>query len=445
MLNKIAIGLFATIIFLMIGTLGYTFIEDYTPLDALYMTVITITTVGYGEVMPLSGTGRVFTIFLILFGFGAIGFLVHAFTEAIIEKATSQNIGMKTMHKKIQQLANHVIICGYGRVGEATAEHFNSAGQDFVIIESSPEQIKTLEAAGFTFLEGDATREHMLQAAGIKKATALLALLDSDPDNLFTVLTARELNPTLQIIARTEVATSESRMLRAGADSIISPHATAGRSVADKVMCTETYQVTQPTRQPSDHEPQLLHVDEHSDLAGHVVETAEAFLHGSILGIRRKGIDMLLPPQDENILLDDELLISIHDEEHPEQPHDPEIKKIVLIDDNPVIRRLYTRLFQKAGFHLLTAATGDEGYNLILTEKPDAAIIDFELPDMIGLDICERMRQDPQFDSTRIFLFTAHDDIVTRQQAIEAGVDTVVIKSPEAKEIVNTVSKKLYA
>ncbi|WP_163337420.1 NAD-binding protein [Desulfopila sp. IMCC35008] len=445
MLNKIAVGLFATILFLMIGTFGYTFIEDYTPLDAFYMTVITITTVGFGEVMPLSESGRVFTIFLILFGFGAIGFLAHSFTEAIIERATSPNIGKKTMQKKIQQLANHVIICGYGRVGEATAEHFNSVGQDFVVIESAPEQIKALEAAGFAFLEGDATREHMLQAAGIKKASALLALLDSDPDNLFTVLTARELNPTLQIIARTEVATSESRMLRAGADSIISPHATAGRSVAEKVMCTDVYQSIQPARQASVHEPQLLPVDEHSDLAGHVVETAAEFLHGSILGIRRDGVDLLLPAQDENILLDDELLILLHDIENPEQSHGPDIKKIVLIDDNPVIRRLYTRLFQKAGFHLLTAATGDEGYNLILTEKPDGAIIDYELPDMNGLDICVRMRQDPQFDSTRIFLFTSHDDIVTRQQAIDSGVDTVVIKSPEAKEIVNTVSKQLHS
>lgn len=445
MFNKIVIGLLATLLFLLIGTFGYTTIEDYTPLDAFYMTVITITTVGYGEVNTLSESGKIFTIFLILFGFGSIGFLAHAFTEAIIEKATSQNIGKKTMQKKIHQLTNHVIICGYGRVGEATAEYFNSAGQDFVIIESSPDQVKILEAAGFTFLEGDATREHMLQAAGIKKAAALLALLDSDPDNLFTVLTARELNPTLQIIARTEVATSESRMLRAGADSIISPHATAGRSVAEKVMSPEIYQAVQMKKISAINQPQLLPVDEHSDLAGHVVETAAEFLHGTILGIRRDGVDILLPPQEENILLGDELLISFHEEENPEQPDSPHTKKIVLIDDNPVIRRLYTRLFQKAGFHLLTAATGNEGYNLILTEKPDGAIIDYELPDMSGLDICVRMRQDAKFDSTKIFLFTSHDANVTRQQAMESGVDTVVIKSPEAKEIVNTVKNKLHS
>ena len=440
-ISKVAIGFLITLAFLLIGTTGYMILEGYTILDALYMTVITISTVGYGEVHTLSEDGRLFTIFLILFGFGSLGFLAHAFTEAIIERATSQNLGKKAMLKKIQQLHRHVIICGYGRVGEATAEYFNSAGQDFVIIESSPKQIKLLQETGFPFLEGDATREQLLLAAGIKRATALLALLDSDPENLVTVLTARELNPTLKIIARTEVATSESRMLRAGADSIISPHAAAGRSVAAKVLSAhEDGHVTiVPKTRPN--KPHWIPVDEQADLAAHVVETAEEFLHTRIVGIRRQGTDILMPPPDERLLLNDELLVNDWAEESSVMTGYE--KKIVLIDDNPVIRRLYTRLFQKAGFYLLTAATGSEGYNLLLSERPDAGIIDFQLPDMTGLDICKRIRGDAEFDRTRLFLFTSQDDPETRQQALKAGVDTVVIKSPDAQEIVNTVKKQL--
>ena len=441
-INKVVIGFLIALIFLMIGTIGYTIIEDYSTLDALYMTVITISTVGFGEIHTLSEAGRLFTIFLIMFGFGSLGFLAHAFTEAIVEKATSQNLVKRTMQKKIQQLNHHVIICGYGRVGEATAEYFNSVGQDFVIIESSTDKVKELEAMGYVFLEGDATREHMLQAAGIKRASALLALLDSDPENLFTVLTARELNPTLQIIARTEVATSESRMLRAGADSIISPHATAGRSVAAKVMSVHAEIPAPPKTDIEERKPHWIPVDEQADLASHVVETAEEFLHTRIIGIRRDSVDILMPAPDEQLALGDELLVSSWEMESLLAAGRPEVKKIVLIDDNPVIRRLYTRLFQKAGFHLLTAATGSEGYNLLVAEKPDAGIIDYELPDMSGLDICKRVRQETEFDNTRLFLFTAHDDPETRQEANAAGVDTIVIKSPDASEIVNTVKQK---
>lgn len=445
-INKVVIGLLITLTFLVIGTIGYSLLENYTILDAFYMTVITISTVGFGEIHTLSEAGKVFTIFLILFGFGSLGFLAHAFTEAIVEKATSQDMGKKTMHKKIQQLNRHIIICGFGRVGEATAEHFSSAGQDFVIIESAPEQIKQLESIGYPFLDGDATREHILLSAGIKKAVALLALLDSDPDNLFAVLTARELNPTLHIIARTEVATSESRMLRAGADSVISPHATAGRSVAEKILSTAIETTVEKVAAETEHlVPHWIHVTVQSDLAGHVVETAGEFLHASILGIRRKGTDILMPQPEENILLDDELLLSDHMAENGPTEIGPKAKKIVLIDDNPVICRLYTRLFQKAGFHLLTASNGVDGYNLLLTEKPDAGIIDFKLPDMTGLDVCSRIRQNSEFDSMKLFLFTANENQLTRQEALLAGVDTVVIKSPEASEIVNTVKAGLQA
>ncbi len=440
--NKIIIGLFGTLLFMLIGTAGYHYLEGFSYLDAFYMTVITISTVGFGEVQTLSEAGRLFTIFLILFGFGALAFLIHAFTELIIENATSRNLGRKTMQKKLLQLDNHVIICGYGRVGEATAEYFNSAGINFLIIESSPDKIKELETLGYLFLEGDATREQTLRGAFIKKASSLLAMLDSDPDNLFAVLTARELNPTLQIIARTELATSEARMLRAGADSIISPHATAGRTVAEKVIILKNKMIPGKTAVARENKPYWINLDDQPDLLNHVIETAEELLHASIIGIRRENQDILMPKADENITENDKLLISDWQLEDDYEDF-VKTKKIVLIDSNPATRRLYIRLFKKAGFHLLAASSGEKGMDITCREKPDGVIVDMDLPDSTGLEICKRIRDYEELDGTRIFLYTARNDQIKEKELRESGVDSVVIKSPEAGEIVKIVQQQL--
>lgn len=442
---KIVAGFLSTAAFLVIGSGGYMLIEHYSLLDAIYMTVITITTVGFGEINPLSPTGRIFTMFLILFGFGSIGFLAASFTEAIIEKASSPSLKRKAMHKRIKQLRHHSIICGFGRVGIAAAEHFHKAGAPFVVVESDQEQIKFLQEHQYPYLEGDATKEEVLLAAGIKQASALMAMLNADPENLFTVLTAREMNPTLHIIARTETSSSESRMLRAGADSIISPYASAGRSVADKILKlirgdSGRGEVVADQR----NQPEWLQVTTESDLEKHVVETANAFLKGVILGIRRADRDYLAPSADMEIKLGDELLVAPYPPLRANEPlRRKKIEKIVLIDDNPVIRRLYTRLFQKAGYHIVTAENGEEGYAAIVREQPEAAVIDYYLPDMTGLDISTRIRGNKDLHLMKLVLFTASDDAETRKNALEAGVDAVVVKSPDATEIVNMVRDKL--
>jgi voltage-gated potassium channel len=443
--KKIIIGVLVTITFLIIGTIGYMVLEHFILLDALYMTVITITTVGFGEIHPLSSTGRIFTMFLIVFGFGSIGFLAAAFTEAIIEQASSPHLKKKNMQKRINQLRKHYIICGFGRVGVAAAERFQKAGAPFVVIESGEEQIKFLQEHRYPYLEDDATKEEVLLAAGIKHATALMALLNADPENLFTVLTARELNPTLHIIARTETTSSESRMLRAGADSIISPYASAGRSVADKIL-----KLTKADAQISDSQPEQQNqpgwqqVTEESDLAKHVVETANTFLKGTILGLRRGERDYIAPGADMEIQLGDELLIApCASVGSGMKPANRRAYKMVLIDDNPVIRRLYTRLFQKAGYHIITAENGREGYEIILRERPEAAVIDYFLPDMTGLEICTKIRANENLHHMKLLLFTGNDDAEIRKRALAAGVDSVVVKSPDAAEIVNTVTAKM--
>ncbi|MBU1233035.1 MAG: NAD-binding protein [Proteobacteria bacterium] len=443
--RRIILSLCLTLFFLVAGTVGYIFIERYTLLEAVYMTVITITTVGYGEIHALSETGRLFTIFLLLFGVGSLAFAAHAFTESMIERAWSPARGKRVMKKRISQLTDHTIICGHGRVGEAAARHLADSQRSFVVLESSPEQCVILKERGYLYLSEDATREQTLRDAGIKSAGALLALLDSDPDNLFTVLTARELNPTLHIVARSESASAESRILRAGADSIISPYASAGRKVADKIMARAQQQRldSKMTESIPSSQPRWFKVNEESGLIDHAVEAAGIFLEGQIVGIRRDGKDMLAPTADTRLVQGDMLLV-VHvrgvevNEVRLEQP-----QKIVLVDDNPVIRRLYTRLFQKAGFNIITASTGREGCDLILEEKPDAAVVDYRLADISGLEICEFVRKSEGGQDVKLFLFTADESLEVRENALKVGVDVVVLKSPDAGEIVNLVRREV--
>lgn len=440
---KLALGLM--LFFLGTGTVGYSLIDGYSLLDAFYMTVITISTVGYGEVRPLSEIGRVFTIFLILSGVGSIAFAVGAFTELIIERSANPDRWKKAMEKRIGKLKGHAIICGHGRVGAAAAEYFKRNNAPFVVIENSPEGLKELSELGYHFVEGDGTRESVLLRAGIKKATSLLAVLNSDPDNLFAVLTARELNPVLSIIARTEHSTSESRMKRAGADSVISPFVAAGQRVAESLLTKDGLVSVGEleSKITGQQNSEWIRVSEGSVLIGQSVASSGKDRDGIIIGLRRNKEDTLFPPEDQLIELGDQLLITYHGVEGRVECSLSKPKKIVFIDDNPVILRLYTRLFQKAGFNILCASTGQEGYELIEKESPDAAIVDYHLPDMLGIEICEKIQTIETAKEMKLFLFTADEQEDVKKKALVAGVDRVVVKSPDAGEIVGLVSKFL--
>lgn len=440
---KLAIGL--VLLFLGVGTLGYMVLDHYSIQDAFFMTVITISTVGYGEIHPLSDAGRIFTVFLILWGVGSIAFAAGAFTEIIIERAANPNRWKKTMEKKIAQLKGHVIICGHGRVGAAAADHFSKKGAPFVVVENSVEQLGRLSELGYKFLQGDATREQVLLKAGIKRASALLAVLNADPENLFTVLTARELNPVLRIIARTEDVSSQSRMLRAGADSIISPFVAAGQSVAESLLSGHLTEIFDEAAGHSDILPEWVDVAADPSLPGLTVLDIEEVLKARVIGIRRDGADVLMPGKETKVEENDHLLVLVHPiAKAPVQTVQvSQPKKVVFIDDNPVILRLYTRLFQKAGFNIICASSGEDGFRLVQKENPDGAVVDYHLPDISGLEVCRRIRAMSGSVKPKLFLFTAVDEHHVREKALEEGIDEVVIKSPEASEIVARVREKL--
>ncbi len=441
--SKLWRAFWLAIFFLLVGTVGYSVIEGYSFIDALYMTVITITTVGFGEVHPLSEMGRTFTIFFILSGVGCLAYAFSLITEFIFERAADPHRWEKLMEKKISKLKNHTIICGSGRVGSVTARQLQQSGSPFVIIEEEKQQVPTLVEQRYPYIVGDATRESVLLRAGIKQASALLAMLGSDPENLFTVLTARELNPTLQIIARCENVTSEKRILRAGADSIVSPYVSAGKTVADRVLSPD--ESTAETTPPDQPLPQWIEGDSAKACYEKTVTEAEAVLNSKILGIRYNGSDTLMPKPGV-IINEGAALLCYPKSTRPAMEAMKKATrktKLIFIDDNPVICRLYTRLFQKAGFEVHLAKTGQDGIKLFQTHLPDAMIIDYHLPDMDGLEVIANIRALEYGDQIKIVLFTANEEDAIRKKALNSGADAVVVKSPEANEIVGQVKKIL--
>jgi voltage-gated potassium channel len=419
---------------LLVGIFGYMWLEDFTLIEALYMSIITLTSVGFGEVRPLSDTGRLFTTGYILLGFSGLAFASHALVGSVVESVWTGGKETKKMQKKIAQLKSHFILCGYGRVGAAAAEHFKANQVDFVIIENSAEHCQHIMEQGHLHIHGDATHEETLRAAGIKSATGLIALLNKDPDNLFVVLSARELNPTLHIISRAEDLSSEHKILRAGADNVISPFASAGIRIAEDLLVA--------TGRQADKEPlisQWVEVQKGSSMAGITIEEVSRQMGARIFGLRRDGQDTIFPEAEISLLQGDQLLV-LQDSKEPQtagesmSPH-----KVVIVDDNPVILRLYSRLLQKAGFIPLPATNGQEGLALILKEKPAVAVIDFILPLLSGIEICKKIRNQPEYAEVKLLLFTADERAEIKQQALDAGADLVIRKGPESSEIIEAV------
>jgi voltage-gated potassium channel len=216
----------------VIGTAGYMIIEGWGFLDALYMTIITVTTIGFHEVHPLDTSGQIFTMVLAVSGVGAIFYAFLSLFQFLLEGELGSFLGVRRMRGQIGNLRDHYVLCGFGRVGEEISREFAERGVPFVVTEVNPEAIERAQRRGVLLLVGDASNDDILRQAGIMHARCLLAASDSDSGNTFIVLAARALNPDLFIVARAGNPESEPRMLRAGADRVFSPYLTAGRQMA---------------------------------------------------------------------------------------------------------------------------------------------------------------------------------------------------------------------
>ena len=232
------VSLVAALLFLTLlaGTIGFWLLEGYPPFDAFYMTLITITTVGYQEVHPLHRAGRIFNSFLILFGVSAMFFAVGAITQTIIELELKDHFGKRRTKRMIAKMENHFIVCGFGRVGRNASYEFQNAGVPFVVIERNEERVERAMQAGMLAVAADSTRDQTLRDAGVTRARGLVAALATDADNLFVLLSAKALNPKLTVVTRAAEEDAEEKLRRAGADTVFAPYSIAGHRLAQALL-----------------------------------------------------------------------------------------------------------------------------------------------------------------------------------------------------------------
>lgn len=297
---------------LAFGTAGYMTIERWSFLDALFMTVTTITTVGYREVRPLDTEGKIFTMGLLLFGVGTAFYLLTTFVAYVIEGDVGAAFSVTRMKNRIDQLRDHYILCGFGRVGEEIAREFSERQIPFVVVENNPDTTPRAAAAGHLLVEGDATSDTVLDQAGVERARVLLAASDSDSGNTYITLTAKALNPSIFVVARAGKRESEARALRAGADRVISPYVLSGRRMAlsaiqpNMVDFIETLSVRNAEQILAE-----IEVTEESGLLGlYVRHVLEVSPHVTVLGLQRTNGDLLVAPRaDERLEMGDVLIV----------------------------------------------------------------------------------------------------------------------------------------
>ncbi len=230
--QELVIGAITLVLLFLIATVWYKFVEGWSWLDAFYMTVITLATVGYGETRPLGDRGRLFTIVIIILGIISIGYIVNRFTEAIIQGYFQEGRRLRQQRRLIESLSEHYIICGFGRTGRQIALEFKAEGIDFVTIDSDLDSVQEAQQLGFVALQGDATLDETLLKVGIERAICLVAALPSDAENLYTVLSAKTLNPYVRTIARASTEEAVQKLQRGGADAVVSPYITGGKRMA---------------------------------------------------------------------------------------------------------------------------------------------------------------------------------------------------------------------
>ncbi|WP_242085403.1 potassium channel family protein [Aestuariivivens sediminis] len=234
--TKIYTALFLLVLIMLIGIIGFMMISNYSWIDALYMTVITMTTVGFGEVVPLDQESKIFTIFLILASVVIVGYALSVITEYILSKNDIEELKLKKMQKKIDGFKNHVVVCGYGRNGKQAVKKLMAHKKAFVVIEKNRDMEERLQMDNVPYIIGNANEDEVLIRAGIDRASNFISALPNDADNLFVVLSTRQINKTINIISRASNESSYDKLKFAGANNVILPDNIGGSHMASLVV-----------------------------------------------------------------------------------------------------------------------------------------------------------------------------------------------------------------
>ncbi|MBD3168407.1 MAG: potassium channel protein [candidate division Zixibacteria bacterium] len=299
------------------GTLGFYLIEGWNFLDSLYMTITTLSMVGYGEVHPLTDNGKIFAIILIVFGIVAVTYIIGIIARFIIEGQLQKLMGKSRMEKQINKLRGHYIICGYGRVGSFVCREFQHRRVPFVVVEKEPGLIEQLQSTDIIFYEGDATEDDVLKSVGIERARGLVSTLASEADNVYLALSARHLNPDLYITCRADSLEAEKKIQRAGADRVVSPYVIGGLRMALATLrpnVIEFLHVSASSPEGNFRIEELL-VKENSPVANKKLKDTDirAKLGLIVIGIRKPDKTIIRNPSAETIIEPGDIIILLGD------------------------------------------------------------------------------------------------------------------------------------
>jgi len=317
--KRLLIASLLLLFIIALGTVGFRLIEGWELIESFYATVTTISTVGYGDFAPVTREGRLFTVLLVVFGVGTMLYAVTMFAEMVVEDRLKKILGRGSMESRIERMKNHYIICGFGRMGSHICREMAEEKAPFVIVEKNPEVLERIEDEGYVYFKGDATDDKSLIRAGIKRAKGVVCVLSSDAENLYVILTAKELNPEAYIISRCEEETSEHRLLRAGADRVISPYTMGGTRMAMAILRPAMMDFIEITtrRQSLELRMEELPVSDASTIIGKSLEASEIRKkYGLIIvAIKKDSGKMIFNPQAAYMIEKGDRLIALGEDD----------------------------------------------------------------------------------------------------------------------------------
>ena len=315
--RNLKISFIVLLMLISVGTAGYMSIEGWRLLDAAYMTVITLGTVGFKEVHELSDGGKLFTMGLIVVGVSVLGYIVGSLAQIMFEGQIQRIMGRKKVEKKIEALSGHYIICGFGRIGSLICKEFKSNGLSFVIIEKNVAAAERLSEDGYLYMKGDATLDETLLKAGINRAKGLISVVTSDTENVYITLTARGLNPGLYIMARSGEEGSDIKLRRAGANKVVSPYTIGGNRMAQSILRPNVVDFIEIATGNEHMELQMEEIDipAHSAFVGETLVTSgfRKEIGVIIVGIKKSHGKMVFNPHSQTKIEEHDTLIVLGD------------------------------------------------------------------------------------------------------------------------------------
>lgn len=321
--NSVGRGLLAIALVLLTGTLWFALVEGFTLLNAIYMTVITVSTVGFNEVQDLDSSGRIFVLVLIIGGLAVMTYTLSAVGRVIIEGSIQRFVGRHRMVREIEKMKDHYIVCGHGRMGQILCQELSAEGVPFVVVDGDPETAESLVELGYRVVLGDATEDDVLEKAGVSRARGLVAVVSRDVDNLYITMSAREMsrveNPGLYILSRATDGPASRKISRAGADRVISPYAIGGMRLVQALLRPTVYDFVDIATASSGLELMFeeLEILAGSPLDGRALKDSgiRSQFDVIVIGIKKPSGEMGFNPGPEVLLQVGDVLIMLGDKD----------------------------------------------------------------------------------------------------------------------------------